>query len=90
MATVQFTRHLNRYFPELAETELEAPTVAALIARLDQQHPGLAGYLVDEHGSLRHHVNVFIDGEMVRDRLRLTDTLTPAATVYVMQALSGG
>ena len=90
MAHVRFTRHLLRYFPELSETRLEAATVASLIAELDRRYPGLAAYLVDDQGSLRQHVNVFVDDEMVRDRLALSDTLSKDSTVYVMQALSGG
>jgi hypothetical protein len=33
---------------------------------------------------------VFIDGEMVRDRARLSDAVKPDSVVDVIQSLSGG
>jgi hypothetical protein len=31
-----------------------------------------------------------VDGRAIRDRMRLSDPVTAASTVYVFQALSGG
>ena len=90
MAHVAFTPHLSRYFPELRSADVDARSVADLVAALERAHPGLASYLVDERGRLRQHVNVFVDGRVVRDRERLQDALTGASQVYVAQALSGG
>jgi molybdopterin synthase sulfur carrier subunit len=33
---------------------------------------------------------VFIDGNQIEDRERLSDPVAPSSEVYVMQALSGG
>jgi hypothetical protein len=90
MAHVAFTPHLASYFPALHAAEVEAESVAELVAELERAHPGLASYLVDERGRLRQHVNVFVDGRVVRDREHLADALTPSSRVYVAQALSGG
>lgn len=90
MAHVTFTTHLARFFPSLDECAVDAPDVGALVATLERRHPGLSAYLVDEHGALRKHVNVFVDGRPVRDRARLSDPLSPTAKVFVAQALSGG
>lgn len=90
MATVRFTRHLQRWFPGLSSCEVEAADVASLVAALDERHPGLAAYLVDEAGRLRPHVNIFVGDGMLRDREGLGDPLQPGDEVTVMQALSGG
>ena len=90
MARVVFTPHLRRFFSRLEESDIVAGTVAELISVLDRQHPGLAGYIVDERGALRRHVNIFVGEEPVRDRERLGDPLGPNDAVYIMQALSGG
>jgi len=93
MARVAFTRHLHRFFPALAQTpivQVDAANVAELIRQLDARYPGLAGYLCDEGGSLRRHVNVFVNATPIRDRQGLTDALDEASTVHIMQALSGG
>jgi len=52
--------------------------------------PRLRGYLVDDQGRLRQHVNVFVDGEAIRDRLALADEVRGDSEIHVMQALSGG
>jgi hypothetical protein len=53
-------------------------------------NPQARGYVLDDRGELRHHMVVFIDGEMLRDRVNLSDPVRPDSEVYVMQALSGG
>lgn len=90
MATVQFTRHLLRFFPDLSEVRVDAPTVADLVQALDRDHPGLAAYLVDDRGALRQHVNIFVGDARVRDREALSDPLKPDSQVFIIQALSGG
>jgi len=48
------------------------------------------GYVLDEQGKIRQHMVVFIDGDMVRDRDKLTDRVEPNSVIDVIQALSGG
>lgn len=90
MVEVRFTRHLVRFFPGLGALSVRAGTVAQVVAQADEAFPGLARYLVTEAGGLRQHVNVFVDGELVADREKLSDTVTDGSEVFVMQALSGG
>jgi len=90
MANVQFTRHLNRFFPELSEGEVEAKSVAELVQQLDERFPGFAGYLLEDDGSLRKHVNIFVENTLIEDRRKLSDALDENSNVYIMQALSGG
>lgn len=90
MPAVRFTRHLERFFPGLSPADTPGSTIAQVIAGLEARHPGLTAYLLDDHGGLRKHVNVFVDGRMIRDRERLSDPVRSGSEVYVMQALSGG
>ncbi len=91
MPHVRFTRHLVRYFPTLGDNvEVEGQTVAEVIAALDRQFPGLASYIVDEQGSLRRHVNIFLDQELIHDRQHLQDQVRENDQIYIFQALSGG
>ena len=46
--------------------------------------------MTDERGSLRKHVNIFVDEELLADRAALSDPLGRDARVFIMQALSGG
>jgi sulfur-carrier protein len=90
MAAVKFTTHLQRYFPTLAETSVQAKTVAEAIRAINDVYPGIATYIVDERGTLRKHVIIFIDGEQIVDRTHLLDPVSETSQVYVFQALSGG
>ena len=89
MARVVFTANLQRHVP-CPPISVEAATVAEALARVFESVPRLRGYVVDERGSLRKHMSIFVDGELVKDRAHLSDPVSPASEVYVMQALSGG
>lgn len=90
MPEVTFTRHLRLHFPDLEGMEVAAGTVAEIVAQLEGRYPGIAAYLVDDHGALRKHVNIFINDDLVEDRARLSDRVSGSDRVFVMQALSGG
>jgi molybdopterin converting factor small subunit len=92
MVTLQFTRHLFTFFPQLdgREVQVEATTVAEAVAELEKLAPGIGFYLRDELGRVRPHVNIFVGTERIRDRKTLTDPLQPGDTVWILQALSGG
>ncbi|NVB83302.1 MAG: MoaD/ThiS family protein [Kofleriaceae bacterium] len=89
MATVVFTPNLRRHV-ECPTEEVAGATVRAVLAAVFATNPRLRTYVLDDQGALRHHMNVFIDGEQIADRERLSDPVRPASEVYVMQALSGG
>lgn len=89
LVRVSFTPNLQRHV-EVPSTEVVAATVAEALGRVFEREPRLRGYIVDEHGALRPHVAVFVDGAPVRDRVALSDRLTESSEVCVMQALSGG
>ncbi len=89
MTRVTFTPQLERFL-EVPCTEADGDSVAAVLAREFEANPRLRGYVLDEHDCLRTHVNVFVDGRMVRDRRSLSDAVPPDGEVFVLQALSGG
>lgn len=90
MITVEFTSLLEQFFPGLKPVTVNAENLSQMIDELDLLYPGIAGYLRDEQGSLRPHVNIFINGSMLQDRLKLGDTLNSNDSVNIIQALSGG
>jgi hypothetical protein len=92
MPKVELTRHLFRFFPDLADKEIvvDATDVAGVVRAMEQMAPGFAFYICDELGRLRTHVNIFIEEESIADRVRLTDPVKPDSRVFILQALSGG
>jgi len=87
MPTVSFTHHLRQHAPPLPVAS-QAGTARAALELIFADYPALRGYVLDEHGRLRRHVALFIDGELKREGL--DQPLAAEAEVYVMQALSGG
>ena len=90
MATVKFTYALKRFYPDLDTLDVPAENVNAVVQSIDLTYPGIKSYLLDDQGSLRKHVNIFVDGTLITDRESLQDKLTEKSEVYIMQALSGG
>lgn len=89
MPRVMFTPHLSRLVA-CPEADVAGPTVAAVLAAYFQAQPAVRGYVLDEHGAVRKHVAIFVDGESLHDRAALSDPVLPAGQIWIMQALSGG
>lgn len=70
--------------------DVQADTLGAALERVFAAHPAVRGYVLDEHGAVRHHLALFVDGEALRDKGALDRPIGPQAEIYVMQALSGG
>ena len=90
MPTVKFTKALKRFFPSLEDTPAKGTSLADILGEMDAHYPGVKSYLLDEHGCLRRHVNIFIDGNMISNRNSLNDPFTENSEIYIIQALSGG
>ena len=89
MPTVSFTSALQR-FMSTPSTQVEGATVGAALAAVFASRPQLRGYVLDDQGALRRHVSVYVNGEAVADRLKLSDPVRPSDEIYVLQALTGG
>lgn len=89
MPRVHFTGNLKRHL-DCPPAEVPGRTVVDALEAVFAENPRLRSYLLDDQGRVRKHVNVFVDGEPVSDRVGLTDPVEPAGEIYVFQALSGG
>ncbi len=89
MARIEFTPNLRRHIAS-PPAEVPGATVRQALDAVFAGNPRLRAYLLDEHGRLRKHVTVFINGKAIADRVGLTDALTAEDEVIVFQALSGG
>jgi hypothetical protein len=65
-------------------------TVREVLEKGFARNPLGRGYVLDDQGSLRKHVVIFIDGNIISDRIGLSDAVENAGEIYIMQALSGG
>ncbi len=90
MPTITFTSNLKRFYPELDSVQFDAKTISEVIDKIDIAYPGIKNYIIDDQRTLRHHVNIFINNTMIKDRINLQDRVDTKDTIFIMQALSGG
>jgi molybdopterin synthase sulfur carrier subunit len=69
-----------------AEHALDARTVIELLRALEREHPALSGWIVDETGAIRRHINVFVNGERGQEETDVGD----GDRVEVLPAITGG
>ncbi|MCL4414091.1 MAG: MoaD/ThiS family protein [Acidimicrobiales bacterium] len=72
------------------EVTLEGSTLSEVLSALDAAHPGFAGRLFDDDGSLRRFVNVFVADEDVRFLQGLSTPVGEGQTVSIVPAVAGG
>lgn len=89
MPSVHFTVNIQRHL-SCPTTRVEGETVRQVLDAVFAENPRARGYVLDDQGALRKHMNVFVDGEQIHDPTHLSDAVSEDAEVYVMQALSGG
>ena len=86
MATVMLRAPLKDLAGGNREVSIDGASVGEVLRELERRHPKLSGWVLDEHGHVRRHVNVFVDGERVREDA----SVAADATVHVLPSISGG
>lgn len=89
MVTLNFTPNLLRHVPVPA-AQLEGRSVHEVLEHYFQQNPGVRSYVLDDQGAVRKHVAIFLNQEMIKDRVNLSDAVGDNDDIFVAQALSGG
>jgi sulfur-carrier protein len=69
-----------------AEHELDGATVVDVLRALEARHPDVGGWILDERGLIRRHINVFVNGERGGE----TTLVRPGDRVEVVPAITGG
>lgn len=89
MANVSFTQNIQRHV-HCPPCTAKGRTVREVLDAVFRDNEPARAYVLDEHGEVRRHMVVFIDGRPVKDRKALSDEVNESSSVCVMQALSGG
>jgi molybdopterin converting factor small subunit len=86
MAVVCVRGPLRKLAGGRAEHDLQGATVIELLQALELRHPDISGWIVDERGRIRRHINVFVNGE----RLGEATAVRSGDRVEVVPAITGG
>ncbi len=70
--------------------EVEPGRLSEVISDLDAAHPGFADRLLDDDGSMRKFVNIFVDDDDVRYLDGLDTDVADGITVSIIPAVAGG
>ncbi len=88
--TVRIPTQLRPLTAGAGELEVEALTVREAIDVLEHEHPGMRSRLLDEQGTLRRFVNLFVADEDVRFLQGLDTALPVGTTLSIIPAVAGG
>jgi molybdopterin converting factor small subunit len=69
-----------------SEHRVEGATVVELLGELERLHPPVAGWVLDERGRIRRHINVFVNGERGGE----ATAVDAEDRIDVLPAISGG
>jgi len=86
MALVVVRGPLKKLADGRSDHELDGATVAELLRALERAHPAVGGWILDERGLIRRHINVFVNGERGREE----SAVGPDDRIEVLPAISGG
>ena len=81
---------LRRFTDGEAKVSARGATVAQLLDDLGERFPGLRERICEPDGSIRRFVNVFVNGDNVRDGAGEGTALSPGDEVGIIPAMAGG
>jgi sulfur-carrier protein len=89
VAHVTFTANLQRHL-SCPDQVVPGTTVRAVLDQVFAVEPRLRSYILDDQDRVRRHVAIYVNGDRIADRERLSDPVGDDDEVFVFQALSGG
>ena len=67
MPTVLFTSALQRFLP-VPSAQVAGATIGEALTAVFASEPRLRGYVLDDQGTLRRHVAIYVNGRPIGDR----------------------
>ncbi len=88
--TIHVPGTLRTYCGGAEQLSISAHTVRAALEDLERTQFALYRNICDETGTVRRHLNVFVNADNVRDLDGVDTTLTPGDVLTILPAVSGG
>lgn len=90
MPELMLTRALAAQTMGKLEYQVPDGTVREALSSVFERQPTLRRYLLADDGTLRRHVNIFVNETLIADRRGLSDVVGEGDRIQVLQAVSGG
>ena len=81
---------LRRFTNGESSLEVHEGTIRMILEELFNAHPDIKDHLVEDDGSLRNFVNIFIDGEDIRQRGGMDAEVADDSDVRIIPSIAGG
>ena len=88
--SVRIPTVLRSYTGGAKEVVAQGETLAEVLDHLEQRYPGIKGRILDDQGSIRRFVNVYVGNDDVRFSDALATSTPDGAKVAVIPAVAGG
>jgi molybdopterin converting factor small subunit len=89
-ASVRIPTILRTYTGGVSEVSADGSTLAEILTSLESNHPGIRARVLDDTGSLRRFVNVYVGDEDVRFSGGLDAAVAEGAKISIIPAVAGG
>jgi len=91
MINVNVSGHLKDYTGKKRDFELtDEQNVSQLVLRLDSMFPGIKHRILDDQDKTREYVNIFVNGENIRDCENESTKLKAGDHILILPSVAGG
>ena len=81
---------LRRFTNGESSIDVNGNNVKEILEELFNAHPNIKGHLVEDDGNLRNFVNIFIEGEDIRQKGGMDAEINDGSDVRIIPSIAGG
>lgn len=90
MPTIRIPTPLRKLTNNQEEVTASGATLGSILAELNKTYPGLGERILDEQGTIRRFVNIFVNDEDVRFLQEKETPIKEADVISIVPAIAGG